>query len=195
MGDAIMKRFGIATAALACILFSTATHARVITFNGLGVGGQLGLVVPEYDGPAFGFGINGMAEFDLGRFGRLQFIPTLTFWFDSDEWRNGAGVKFEDLNGQIVMNLFDTKYLFPLQRYPVNPYVGFSPFPCIVININKRWIDNEEEWDYNDADAGFNIFTGVDFPIKNKFVPYFEWRFMASHEWAMRVTGGFVIRF
>jgi hypothetical protein len=190
-----MKNNVFTAAFVTCILLSMASHARVITFNGLGVGGQLGFVLAEDDGPAFGFGVNGMAEFDLGRFGRLQYAPTLTFWFKSDEWRAPNNDLMEDQDGQVVLNFFDVKYLFPLQRYPINPYIGFSPFPCIVINIDKQWVNKDLEWDRNDAVAGFNIFSGIDFPIKNKFVPYFEWRFMASREWAMRLTGGFVIRF
>lgn len=174
------------------LLFSSSSlSAGIISFSGLGAGGQCGLVVTEYEGPAFGFGGNFMVEFSLGRFGFVQYVPSLTFWFKADKWRVGND-RYEYLDGQIVMNLFDLKYIFPLSRYVIKPYAGFSPFPCVVVNIDKREINGDPSpRDGSDVDAGFNIFCGIDFPIRYTFVPFIEWRFMASQEWAMRLTGGF----
>lgn len=188
------KRLLLITAVLFAIN-TPAVHASFITFSGLGAGGQFGFVHTEMEGPAFGFGLNGLADFDLGKFGHLHYAPSVTFWFKSDEWILGNDDRIEHLDGQVVMNLFDVKYVFPLDKYFIKPYVGISPLPAIVVNINKREVNGEKEWGRSDADAGFNVFAGIDFPIKNKFVPHIEWRFMASHDWAMRLTGGFVIRF
>ncbi len=187
------KRLLLITAVLFAIN-TPAVYGSFLTFSGLGVGGQAGFVHTEWEGPAFSFGLNGLADFDLGKFGHLHYAPSLTFWFKKYDSMLG-NVEIEDLYGQVVMNLFDVKYVFPLEKYFIKPYAGISLLPAVVFNVYQKKEDGRKDYGDTDAFAGFNVFAGIDFPIKNKFVPYIEWRFLLSRNWAMRLTGGFVIRF
>jgi hypothetical protein len=168
-------------------------------FDGLGAGGQLGLVVPERDyfgsdAPALGFGFHLLAKFSLGRFGSLQYIPSVTLWYKSDRWTEFS-IRYKELEGQVTINLFDVRYFPPTPDIPVKPYVGISALPCIVINTYYQEIDGREYRSWRDGEPGFNFFLGADFPIKNVVVPFVEWRMTASRKWAMRVTGGLTIWF
>ncbi len=190
------KRIVLCTVTL---LLLCSTSFCGISFDGLGAGAQLSFVVPERDnlggdGPAFGFGFQGMAEFDVGRFGALQYVPSFTFWFKPDKWTYNS-VRVEELEGQVTLNLFDIKYFPPLADIFIKLYVGISPLPCIVINTYHREDDNREITSWRDADPGFNIFGGIDFPVSDVIVPYFEWRMTLSHKWAMRLSGGLMICF
>lgn len=172
---------------------------KPVSFSGLGAGGQVSLVVPEDnnyagDGVAFGFGIQGMAEFSLGRFGTVQYLPSLTFWFQSDDYYERPNVKIDEREGQITLNFFDVKYLFPLTKIFIKPYTGISPLPCIIINTTFYEINGDEDRD-SDVDPCFNIFFGIDFPVNEVFVPYIEWRYTASDEWALRISGGLMFCF
>ena len=42
---------------------------------------------------------------------------------------------------------------------------------------------------------GFNVFGGVDFPIKDRVIPFIEVRFTATKEWAFKTIGGMTLWF
>ncbi len=183
---------------IAAVLFSinTPVHAAFqISFEGLGAGGQASFVLTDWEGPAFGFGVTGMAEFDLGKIGLLQYAPSINFWFKSEKETLPNGDRMKHLDGQIIMNFFDVRYIFPIKKESVKPYAGISVLPAIVVNIDTDKRNGEKFREDSWTNAGFNSFVGIGFPINNKFVPYIEWRFTASNHWAMRASGGFVIRF
>lgn len=170
-----------------------------ISFDGLGTGGQISVVVPEKqyfggDGPAFGFGFQGMAQFNLGRFGAAQYIPSFTFWFNSDKMVINTEPR-EERKGQVTLNLFDVKYFPPTADIFIKLYVGVSALPCIVVNTYHEERNGIDYRSWRDTDPGFNFFGGIEFPVSTAFVPYVEWRITATRNWAMRLTGGFLICF
>ncbi len=197
--------------ALITLLISVSSFCEVsFSFKGMGAGGQISLTVPEDRGVAFGFGFRGMAEFSLDRFGSIQYHPSFTFWFKGDDRTVPSATfyhEYEERFGQVSLNLFDIKYLFPVpNKIFIKPYTGISILPCIVINTySNEWkqIENtthrvlssgEDDTD-SDADLGFNLFFGIDFPVSNRIVPFVEWRFTASHKWALRLSGGLMFCF
>ena len=190
--------------ALLLILFVAASNGFCelqVTFNGIGAGAEIGLVLPEdedvnNDGAAFGFGLKGMVEFSLGRFGTAQYIPSLTFWFKHDDWKDGV-VEHEERINQIFLNFLDIKYLFPIpEKYFIKPYVGLTPIiPFIVIYRYDHDQDPGNDYYDSNADPCLNIFAGIDFPVTKIFRPYAEWRFSLTDEWAMKLSGGVTIHF
>jgi hypothetical protein len=195
--NTMKKRIGFIV--LAILLLSLPGFCE-FRFDGLGAGGQLGLVVSERDnwgpdGPAFGFGFHALGKFAMGRFGDLQYIPSFTFWFRGKRWTDNNNIKHEEQQGQVTINLFDVRYFPPTADIPIKPYVGISILPCIVVNTYHVELNGADQWSDREPDPGFNFFLGIDIPVNNTFVPYCEWRMTACNPWAMRVTGGFSICF
>lgn len=194
---------------IATILFiSTSVFSAVdLTYNGIGAGGSISFALSEYDNEAFGFGVHGVLEFSLGNIGIFQYYPNFAFWFNIN-----TQVPYETpfyrreikvVNRQTGLNFFDAKYLFPVPAtLVVKPYAGFGF--CIITN---GWSEEIIEFDkvndtktyshdsYRDTDLGFNMFSGIDFKVSERFVPVVELRFTATDEWTFRMTGGFTIRF
>jgi hypothetical protein len=196
-----MKKVIVTLVSILFFAFSGGFCELPIKFNGIGAGGEIGMVIPEddaveNDGAAFAFGLKGMVEFSLGRFGTVQYIPSMIFWFKRDEWKDG-GIEHEERINQIFLNFLDIKYLFPIpEKYFIMPYVGLTPIiPFIAIYRYDHDRDpGNDDYD-SDADPCLNIFAGVDFPVTKIFRPYAEWRFSLTNEWAMKLSGGVTIHF
>lgn len=202
-----MKKSIITALMILSVTLSNGFTELPIKFIGLGAGAEMGLVIPEHergynddhnDGPAFSFGFKGMAEFSLGRFGTLQYIPSMIFWFKHDDWKE-SGFEYEERISQIFLNFLDIKYLFPIpERYFIKPYVGMTPIiPFIAIYRYDYDRDPGEDRDdyYSEGDPCLNVFAGIDFPVTKIFRPYAEWRFSLTDEWAMKLSGGLTIHF
>jgi len=195
-GFGIMKKTIVALVSVLFLALSDGFCELPIKFNGIGAGAELGLVVPEDEELALGVGLKGMAEFSLGRFGTLQYVPSLIFWIKYDDWKEN-GIEHEQRLSQIFLNFLDFKYLFPLpEKYFVKPYVGVTPIiPFIAISRESMDLDPGKDYNTSDAHACLNIFAGVDFPVTKIFRPYAEWRFSLTNDWAMKLSGGVTIHF
>lgn len=182
-----------------------------ISFTGGGAGAHVSLVLAE-DWPgvlpaaAFGFGGQGHIEFKLGHVGRLQYYPSLKFWFRSDDEPTNWWDVHKTKDGMIAINFSDFKFLFPLPEDLIfRPYAGFGP--AIVIhtwgNEYIRYDDpnipgddsDRDENSGSDADAAFNLFAGVDFKVTPVLVPFIEVCFTASNKNVFRMSGGLTVCF
>jgi len=201
------------TLVVVLLVVSTGLCKPNITFQGLGGGGQASLVVVSEndfarDGLTAGFGLRGIVELKLGSFGLVHYTPSFTFWFTRREWKDehlGYYTENDERETQIALNLFDMKYIFNTSKESFKPYAGISVLPCILINrFHDMWVDkddatNEELRSSDDPEIdpsiGFNAFAGVDFPLKERIIPFIEVRFTATKEWAFRTTGGMLLWF
>lgn len=178
-----------------------------ITFNGGGAGAHVSLVLAE-DWPgvlpaaAFGFGAQGNVEFKLGHVGSLQYYPSLQLWFRSDDDPTAYWDVRKTKDGMVAFNIMDFKYLFPLPEDLIfRPYAGFGP-TILIHTWGNEYIHHEDTTPYekdensdSDADAGFNLFAGVDFKVTPVLVPFMEVRFTASDKNVFRLTGGLTVSF
>jgi hypothetical protein len=185
-----------------------------ITFQGMGGGGHgTFAVISENhfarDDFTGGFGLRGIVELRLGNFGLVHYTPSLTFWLTRREWtvypNPGYYTENDERETQIAINLFDVKYIFDTPKESFKPYAGISVLPCIIINrYHDKWVDkdantNETLRSSDDPDTdpsiGFNAFGGVDFPIKDRIIPFIEVRFTATKEWAFKTHAGMLLWF
>lgn len=178
-----------------------------LTLNGFGAGGQLSVVNPIDQGSkikaTIGFGAQGIGEFDLGKIGVFQYVPSITYWRKTMEYALSDEWKYS----QLCLNLFDIKYIFPIKKDLIfKPYAGLGP--TIVINTHHyEWpvltgfdIYGNPIYDLVDhtdrfTDGGFNIFAGCDFQFSPKVVPFVEVRMCASAWSAFKLTFGANVRF
>ena len=91
------------------ILLLSSTGFCEFRFDGMGAGGQLGLVVPERDyfgsdGPALGFGFHVLGKFALGSYGDLQYIPSITKKFKNHKMGSLPIIRYHHLDTQILQN-------------------------------------------------------------------------------------------
>ncbi len=165
-------------------------------FDHFGLGGNISLCVPRRD-VGFGFALGGHAEFNLGRAGALQYIPTISYWFTNNtttenDWET------VDHDASLGLNLFDLAYIPPWpKRIPVRPYAGLG----VAICVNYwDWTTYDPQGDEyasgsgsNRARAGFNMFLGMEIPINQHLTPMVEIRFTGGHRdvRVFRLTGGF----
>lgn len=191
---------------------SSSSSKAGVTFGGAGAGLQLGLVIAEHwndvlPAAAFGFGAQGIVEVDFGKFGKAQYLPSLTFWFRSDD-EHYDGTYWDEYSvrdGMVAINFLDLKYLPPLKEsIIVRPYIGLGP--AIVIHIsgheyihfdsgNPGDAYQKDADDWSDADAAFNFFMGADFKITPVIAPFAEFRGTLSDKKVFRITGGLNVRF
>lgn len=202
-GDLNMKKILASGIIIVLFLFSYSNSEINFLYNGIGAGGQMSFVVSDNSGGAFGFGFHGIVEMSLGQIGIIQYNPSLCFWFNSPEETINASLKYENKNRQTSLNLFDIKYLFPVpESIFILPYAGGGL--CIIIDGWER-ITKATNTSTNqvtttttsgkDGHAGFNFYGGVDFPINDYLIPFFEIRFTATSNWAFKLTGGATFRF
>ena len=205
-----------ASCVLITVLFIVSTGFCKITatFKGLGGGGQGILVYHENDfgrdGLTGGFGLRGIVEFQLGNFGLLQYTPSLTFWFthyDKKDFSINPGyyIEYDQREVQTALNLFDVKYMFNTSKSNFKPYAGISVLPCLLINrhhdkyYRKDKATDEIQVTHDEPETspsiGFNAFGGIDFPIKDRVIPFIEVRFTATKEWAFKTIGGMTLWF
>lgn len=200
---------------IAVLLIVSTGFCKVnVTFKGMGGGGQATFAVISEnnfarDGLTGGFGLRGIVELKLGNFGLVHYTPSLTFWFTHREWtvypNPGYYTENDERETQIAINLFDVKYIFNTPKESFKPYAGLSVLPCIIINRqHDKWVDKDANTNQElrssddpstDPDIGFNVFGGVDFPIKERIIPFIEVRFTATQEWAFRTTAGLLLWF
>ena len=198
------------------LVVSTGFCKGAFIFKGLGGGGQGALVYQDNgfpkDGLTGGFGLRGIVEFELGRLGLLQYAPSLTFWLTHNDAREddttnpAVYYQFDQREMQVAINIGDLKYMFNTSKSFFKPYAGISLLPCILINKHHdKWekIDRitgkrvgapHDEPDTSPA-IGFNVLGGVDFPIKDRVIPFIEVRFTATNEWSFKTIGGMALWF
>jgi hypothetical protein len=92
------------------------------------------------------------------------------------------------------MNFFDVRYYFPVPA-TVKPFVGLGP--SVVLQYWHREWDNyayppyeyyeESDWE---PEAGFNLFTGVDFEVSRDLRLYVEARGKFGQWDAFKLLGG-----
>lgn len=167
-----MKFMG-ASAVVAILAMGGTGHAADISVAYAGMGGQLGLVIPDDtrggSDVGFGFGAHGDVAFRLGRAGHLHYFPSITGWFGAED----AGF-YDFTEGEVLMNLFDIKYSFPVP-VPIHPFVGLGG-PVIDIQLVDRDPDFDFDEDYPEVDLGFNMFAGVDFVLSSSTIVFLEMR-------------------
>ena len=182
-------------------------------FKGLGGGGQGALVYQDNgfpkDGLTGGFGLRGIVEFEHGRLGLFQYAPSLTFWLTLNDnlepAETGQSIQYDQREMQIAINIADVKYMFNTSKSFFKPFAGISVLPCILINKHHdKWQKENSDGsnagpEHDDPDTypsiGFNVFGGVDFPIKDRVIPFIEVRFTATKEWAFKTIGGMTLWF
>lgn len=195
------------------LVVSTGFCKGAFIFKGLGGGGQGALVYQDNgfpkDGLTGGFGLRGIVEFEFGRLGLFQYAPSLTFWLthndDLEPAETGQSIQYDQREMQIAINIADVKYMFNTSKSFFKPFAGISVLPCILINKHHdKW--QKKNNDGSDAGAphdepdtypsiGFNVFGGVDFPIKDRVIPFIEVRFTATKEWSFKTIGGMTLWF
>lgn len=142
-------------------------------YLGSGLGPQIGLVILDDPEPVdVGFDIGGHADiaFGLGPGGELHYYPSLEVWMGGED--HGS---LEYFALEICLNFFDVRYYFPVP-VSIKPFVGLGP----MVAIDYWDVDHVTRGDYDDddwdADAGFNIFSGVDFDVSPSMDLYLEMR-------------------
>ena len=195
------------------LVVSTGFCKGAFIFKGLGGGGQGALVYQDNgfpkDGLTGGFGLRGIVEFEHGRLGLFQYAPSLTFWLTLNDnlepAETGQSIQYDQREMQIAINIADVKYMFNTSKSFFKPFAGISVLPCILINKHHdKW--QKINSDGSDAglphdnpqtklSVGFNAFGGVDFPIKDRVIPFIEVRFTATKEWAFKTIGGMTLWF
>ncbi|MGD9202413.1 MAG: hypothetical protein PVI26_12675 [Chitinispirillia bacterium] len=198
-----MKRILISGILIIFFLFNYSNGEIKFQYNGFGLGGQASLVVSDDDGGAFGFGFHGIIKFSLGTIGIIYYNPSLCFWFNSVDKKEIQSLEYEYNNKQTSLNLFDLRYLFPVQESIfIIPYAGCGL--CFIIDQTEtiqKTINtgsgeiNTTKSSRKDGNAGFNFFGGIDFPINDYFIPNVEIRFTATSNWSFRLTGGATLHF
>ncbi len=181
-----------------------------IRFGGAGAGAQISLVLAEkwesyLPAAAFGFGAQGLVEIDFGKIGKAQYMPSLQFWFrsDDDHYNDAWWDVHKVSDGMVAINILDLKYLPPLKEsIIVRPYIGFGP--AIVVHVwGHEYIHHatdatayqKDEDSWSDADAAFNFFMGTDFKVTPLLAPFVEFRGSLSDKKVFRISGGLNVLF
>lgn len=192
----MFKRFLLAAMAGGAAMLGSA-DAAAIQVGYAGIGGQIGLVIPdnhhhydhvfeiEYNDVDIGFhmAMHGKIGFDLSRYGMVYYYPSAGVWFGCDHSGN------QDFSvGEIMLNIFDLAYGFPVPLV-VKPYVGLGP--TILIDVEHVEPDplGEEDSD-TDADVGFNLFAGCDFEASSSLRPFVEIRGKFGDWDTFKLVGG-----
>lgn len=208
----MLKKISI-TLSVVLLVISTGFCKEPILFKGLGGGGQLSLVV-QYndfprDGVTGGFGLRGIIELELGRLGLVQYAPSFTFWLTLNDGKkdttNEQYIQYDQRELQVAFNIADVKYMFNTSKSFFKPYAGLSVLPCFLVNKHhdKGQLKNSDGSDagsiHDDPQTklaiGFNALGGVDFPIKDRVIPFIEVRFTATKEWSFKTIGGMTLWF
>lgn len=208
-----MTKKVLPTLIIVFLVISTGFCQKKVVFQGLGGGGQAALVVQYNDFPrdgiTGGFGLRGIIEFKLGRLGVLQYAPSFTFWITLNDSKKdttyGQYIQYDQREMQIAFNVSDMKYMFNTPKSFIKPYAGLSILPCLLVNKHhdKGQLKNSDGTDagtsHDDPQTklaiGFNALGGVDFPIKDRIIPFIEVRFTATKEWSFKTIGGMTLWF
>lgn len=179
---------------------SSGSSSSGISFGGAAAGAQISLVLAnEYysvlPAAAFGFGLQGYIDVKIGRFGNVQYYPSITMWFRSERnpWPSAEKAK----DGMVALSIFDFKYLFPLpENIFARPYVGLGP--AVIIHTYGQDPSAGESWNsWSDSyvDAGFNLFAGIDLKVAPIIAPFIEARLCANDFDLFKLTAGLNILF
>lgn len=173
-------------AVMACL---STVKAADITLAYTGMGGQLGMVIPD-DTPGdidvgFAFGAHGDVAFRMGQAGHLHYYPSLTGWFGGEDV---GGIDYT--GGEVLMNFFDVKYSFPIPA-PIHPFVGLGG---PVIDIQLLDTDPDFNDSYPEVDMGFNLFAGVDFLLSSSTILFVEMRGKYADWDLFRMVAGMTVQ-
>ena len=197
-------------------------------YEGWALGGGVSLVVPKAGagiwfvnqnlGPGLEF--KGVARIGLGKGGKIDIMPNLTFWGRWDTWGNEAQKNYVSLyDWELNINITDFRYLPPVpDDFAIKPYVGFGLLSFSIYQY-KEEIGENYSWDgyywapgedynwwwneygrhgsYFERSTNFKVsqtfMVGADFELKGKFWPYVEFKLTNGDVSDFAMTAGFTI--
>lgn len=185
-----MKKMLIVSLMISFIL-SFATVGSAMDIGLRGIGGKVGLVIPDYAGDnTFGLGVIA----DMG-----TIIPELRAEASIDYWGKSWDVVYYEWSQSVITISGTAKYDFPLGKSFI-PFVG-GGLGLAINRWSSDWkgqqqtlfgIGNIDVSDTN-IDIVFHVVGGVDIPVGKKMILTLEAKYGLGGTDALWLTGGLMI--
>lgn len=173
-GKALITLFILTGAAMTC----GQTYFR---YNGAGVGINVGLANPEKLDAALGTGAHLVLEWDLGEPGKVQYYPSVDYWFAAP-----AKSTSTEAYWGVAINPLGISYYFPApDDFPVQVNAGFDIGVSLNHTLNIR----------RDPGYGIGLYGAINLMVLDPFIPFAELKLTLGSHVNVRTSLGATFRF
>jgi len=156
-----------------------------LAFNTVGLGGKIGVAIPEDIDATFTFGF-------FGRFGisrNIKIESGIGYWTETETYYPfSIKTKYSDLSITGTLH-----FLFPIPKSNFQPYTGFG-LGIHDVNTKNTEIHTGHVWyTHDETNFGFHMLGGANYFITPRSLVFGELRYAVVDEWynTFSITWGF----